>query len=243
MLYLSVGRRELGKTTLVTSRARQVPQRVFLDPRRMIRNADAVTVTEPGEIGPAMLALWEHPETQHELIIAPGPRVRPWTCFAALSEATAEWIVRDETAPLAVVLDEMRLIDPDKKADKLEAFDFVLRGAPRNVVHVYMTCHRPKDVSPNIRAILDHWMLFRCTQEIDLEAIREVAGPDVVRVVQSLPPYHWLQWDDSKGAALLHATPGAWFVPLKEIVSDKGAIDTFAGLPASDPMNKGRLFG
>lgn len=236
MLYLAIGRRELGKTTLVTSLARKVAQRIILDPRRMIRNTTARTVSEPADVQPAILELWNSPETQHELVIT--PRGAPQRCFVELCAGVQAWIERDESAPLAVILDEMRFVE----TGGVESFDFMLRCAPRDVVHVFMTCHRPKDVPVDVRAIMDHWLLFQCSQRHDLKEIGEMAGPDVVSEVQRLKPFEWVQWDDSKGAMRLHKTPSAWYVPLREVTA-AGAVDTFADMPTSDPMRKGRLFG
>jgi hypothetical protein len=238
MLYLAIGRRELGKTTLVYSLARRIPQRIIFDPRGMIHSGQARRASTPAEIRAGIEALYDDLDGDlAELIITPRDAVQE--AFESLCAGVRDWIEWDSTLPLAVVFDEMRFVS----TVNVPAFEYVLRCAPRDVVHVFMTCHRPKDVPVDVRAIADQWLIFHCSQRHDLREIFEFAGPDAMRQVQRLAPYEWLQWDDGRGTMRLHTTPSAWFVPLGAPDDRAAGVDALASMPSSDPMFKSRLFG
>lgn len=234
MIYLAIGRRKRGKTTLAYYLARKLPQRVIFDPRQQI-GLSTVRVSASHQIQDALDAM--HADARiTELVVTPRGDVN--ACFDTLCAHVQTWIETDPARPLALLVDEARFVDTTRRN---AAFDWVLRCAPYETVHVILTCHRPKDVSPDVRGVMDHWLLFRCTQEHDLAIIDEKCGADIARAVSVLEPYQWIQWDDGEGLAHRHLDPRVWYTPLRSMQGDNVSVGTFADLSGT-PFDRPKLF-
>lgn len=206
MIYLAIGRRERGKTTLVFSLARKLPQRIVFDPRRQIEVASP-RATIPDQIEEWIDRMFEGRDIPELLIVPAG---HPQPAFDVLADAAQRWIEADPTRPLALVLDESRFMDLSR-----DSFQWVLRCAPRSMVHVFLTAHRPSDIPTDVRAIADQWLIFHSTQEHDLRVIRDRCGDACADHVARLAAYEWVQWDDGKGEYRLHRDPRVWYTPLR----------------------------
>lgn len=232
MIYFATGRRENGKSTLVYALAQRLPQRIVIDPRRQFVTASPC-VTTPDEVATAMDALSADPSLR-EVVVMPRGAVQP--CFDALFESACGWIEDHPSRALAIIVDEARFFDLTG-----EAFEWVLRCAPRASMHVFLTAHRPSDIPVDVRGIMDQWLMFRTTQPHDLRAIAERCGESVAALVSTLGPYEWVQWDDGKALATVHRDPSVWYVPLRSVVQE---------VPSPMPLGVGvgqaantRLFG
>lgn len=225
MIYVLLGRRELGKSTLALYLTRDV-QTIVLDPRGLMPAAhgDHVVhdlVTDPGVID--------------DLLDADVRRivVRPDDHLDATTQALAR-IVRDQCSfrrdrSLGVILDEAGILD-------LTTWDWPVRCGPRDRLRIVITGHRPQDVPTSIRALTDRWCLFRITQEHDLKPIDERCGPTVAASVRRLSAREWILWDDARGEMRRFADARLWYVPG---ISQSSAVDPGAGLSAGDgdPMH------
>lgn len=209
MITLAIGRRERGKTTLVYWLARQVPQRIIFDPRRQFDRAVTLRASTPDEIEAVIEQLYADPVCD-EAIVTPIGDVQP--AFDALIDGVRRWIDAGSARPLAIVIDEARFVDlttPD--------FQWILRCAPRQQVHLLVTSHRPKDdeIPVSVQSIADRWCLFHTTQPHDLKIIRERAGDVVAAQVTTLNAYEWILWDDGTGEFTVHTDAAVWFVPIR----------------------------
>lgn len=191
MIYLILGRREMGKTTLAFYMAQRCPRRVIFDPRCQF---DGRSISGSLEIQDAMTNLIEQPG---EVLIA--PKLSPQGSFDSLASQIRAWPADTDDA-LAVLLDEATFYDAMQSQD----FEWVVRAAPRRQVHLIFTAHRPVDIDINIRALADEWLLFKTVQENDLKVITERCGVLVADQASILPPYWFLQWDDAHGEAYKH---------------------------------------
>lgn len=232
MIYAAVGRRERGKTTLVYSLARKVATRVIFDPRGQI-DTGAPRITRQPELEQAFARL-EAGET-HEILITPAGDVQ--SLFEHTSQYVADWVRELPDRPIAFVVDEARFVDLQGVS-----FEWICRCAPRDLVHIFITAHRPIDLSTNVRAILDHWLMFHCVQEHDLKVIRERCGVHVAGLVSNLKKAEWIQWDDGAGEAFEHREPAAWYVELRPRRHDRTIQVIDQGEP-STAFDKPRLFG
>lgn len=232
MMYLAIGRRRLGKTTLAYSMAKKCPYRVIFDPRGQI-HSEGVRVHSPAalaEVSPDMT----HPKDPlTEIVVTPD--ANPQAMFDACAALVKDW-GRDfqhkppSTHRLMFLIDEVRFIDPMRSA----AFEYVMRATPPDLIHVVITGHRPSDIKTDVRAISDHWLMFRCTQEHDLKVIRERCGDRVARHVSQLKPHQFIHWDDGATTAYSHVNPAAWFVPLRTSPPTADSDDD-SMLPAAEP--------
>lgn len=187
MITLVFGRREQGKTTLAYHLALQKETRVIVDPRGQFRTTSDIL---PDEVG-----LYELLDEREEVIIQ--PRGNPKEVFARVSSVVEDWLRDNPGAQFVFLLDEARIFDTPSVIP--DDFEYLLRMAPRNEVDVILTAHRPSDVSVDIRAIADFWLLFQMTQEHDLKVISERCGEKVAEIAATLPEHSVIVWNDAKG--------------------------------------------
>lgn len=240
MIYLALGRRQLGKTTLVYFMARKCPARIILDPRALI-HSDGLRVSRIEDLDAAVDAIADESNPLHEVLITPDSNVQ--TMFDQASRHVKAWAQDFQHAPrskrrLMFVIDEARFFDLRASP----AFEYVLRAAPPDLVNVAITAHRPADIPTDIRAISDHWLMFRCTQEHDLKVIEERCTEQVRGQVAKLNPHEFIDWDDATATAHAFRNPAAWYVPLRSPgASEQVDLDI---LPPTDPgvVDKARLF-
>lgn len=216
MIYLVVGRREQGKTTLAYHMASRVAARAIFDPRGNIHHGYRVDTA--GALAGAMrdmrlgVRAWnETTQTENPPIteVVYTPRGDSASGFEVFSRAVQDWVREDFDRPLAVLVDEIAFADLS-----CESFRWVARCCSRDRVQIILTCHRPSDVDTSTRAISDHWLLFPCRQEHDLEVIRRRCSEAVATEVQRLERRQFVHWDDTNGTYKVVRRPEAWHVPL-----------------------------
>ncbi len=228
MIYLDVGRREQGKTTLAWSMIQKTRIRLVFDPRGMI-GGDGRCETEH-DVSNRMNLIQQGKADQ--LIYTPAEDVgRGFEVFARRMRKAAAECPYD----LGILIDEAAFVDTDRAEDLL----WVLRCASRQRVHIVFTAHRPSDISTKVRAIADYWLLFPMRQEHDLRVIDERCGDHVVRIVQKLKAREFVMWDDTLGTFTVHKQPERWYVPLNGTAGPTAA-GPLLNLPA-DPDRDGGL--
>jgi len=240
VIYLALGRRQLGKTTLVYSMARKCPARIILDPRALI-HSDGLRVSNARDLSAAVDAIIDERNSLQEVLITPDSNVQ--SMFNQASQHVKDWAIDFQHAPRATrrmmfVIDEARFFDLRESA----AFEYVLRAAPPDLVNVAITAHRPADIPTDIRAISDHWLMFRCTQEHDLKVIGERCTDAVRNHVEKLNPHEFIDWDDATATAKAYRNPAAWYIPLRSPnAPDRLDLDI---LPPTDKdtLDTSRLF-
>lgn len=205
MIYLNLGRREVGKTTLAYYLISKLRTRVIFDPRGLFPATGRAT-TENG-IAKGFYEL--NKGTTQELVITPDADVQG--SFDQTCAYVKEWL-RAGRSDIGFVVDELRFIPEKDGAD----LNWILRCATRDSVAVVFTAHRPSDVSTDIRAISDVWCIFQMTQEHDLKAIAERCSPNVAQQVARLPARHFISWNDAAGRMSVHTHPERWHIPLRE---------------------------
>lgn len=237
MIYLIIGRRKRGKTTLGYYMARKGnAPRVIFDPRGMIRpglpRSHRATSTAALELGMLALADYEI----DEVIYCPGDEslVRPFQMFCT---ELRRWVDEPATSgrPLNVLIDELSWIDYSQRDNA--TLRRVLRSCEPEIFNVFITCHRPVDVPVNTRSIADYWAIFHCVQEHDLSVIKERCGDDAAARVSRLTARSFVLFDDAESIATEYPdrpdTSGKnpWFVELRT-VADRGGetIDRLNGL-------------
>ncbi len=207
--------------------------RVILDPRGLIHSgAPRVTTSDGVALAFDMMADDEKPETlRREVIITPEYDLQ--SVFDYTSKEIKAWskAYDDEEHSIMFVVDESRFFD--LKAS--QSFEYVLRATAPELVHVAITAHRPTDIPTDVRAISDHWLMFKTTQEHDLKVIEERCGRVVRDQVSRLDPHEFIHWNDSVGSWTSFKDPARWYVPLRsknspvldsELLPDGGEVDT-----------------
>jgi hypothetical protein len=237
VIYLALGRREQGKTTLAYYIVSRLSRRLVFDPRGMIRTDRSDVFTSGGRLfREGMDAFHNHELT--EVVMTPGNDVA--TNFAVFCREAANYVRKNPDSHIGILIDEIRFVDL-----KNEDLDWILRCAPVDHVHIVFTGHRPKDVPTDIRAIADRWLLFSFTLPRDVEIIEDQTSPAVAREVQRLQSRQFVTWDDRTARATYHRDPAVWFVQTK--TKQPASIDTIDTLPAGDevkqvPIDRGNLF-
>jgi hypothetical protein len=82
-------------------------------------------------------------------------------------------------------------------------------------VNAILTCHRPVDISVDIRAIADYWCIFQTTQEHDLQIVSQRCGDECADAVQKLRDKQFLLWNDGDGTYVIKSDSTAWFVEIR----------------------------
>lgn len=209
MIYLNIGRRERGKTTLGYYMARKIRKRIIIDARQMIQRIDVVRITRADDLRPALLELISD-DAVSEIVYQPQDDDLE-VAFEAWTAATKERIVLSPHIPFSVMVDEVSFY-------KLETarFQWLAKCTPRDMVHIVLTAHRPADVPTSIRAIADHWCLFSTTQEHDLKVIEQRSGSlRVVNAIKRLQGRSYVHWDDARGEMAVCDDPKIWYVSLR----------------------------
>lgn len=203
-IYICVGRRRLGKSTLARYMAHNKSPRLFIDPRaqwkgaRIYRREDAESMLEDFEAG-------------RDVIVQPAEKQ---ATIDALASVAALWFSEEPlaegqevgTRELSIVLDEAGTYD-------LKAWDWFMRTCDVQRTSIILTAHRPKDLDTTVRAIADTWCIFRTTQRHDLDAIEDRTSELVIKNVQTLEPFEFVEWDDAQARMTVHKNPGAWKDP------------------------------
>jgi hypothetical protein len=203
MIILVIGRRKQGKTTLAYAISLKKPTRVIFDPRRLFKTSDVVLPDANG--------LYDLMDTESEIIVQPWGDVKE--SFDKFCDEVDLWMETNRDEPLAIVVDEVRFVDTPN--EDYVSFDRILRFSNPSTVDVIVTCHRPVDISTDVRAIADYWCIFKTTQEHDLRAIRERCGEEVANLVDSLGPKEYVLWNDGEGVATVRRDKASWFVPIE----------------------------
>lgn len=205
MIYLVIGRREQGKTTLAYWMAERQPQRLIFDPRNMI--AKGTRCHDPAAFREACDRFLDN-----ELAtVVYSPRGNLQAGFEVYANEVQRYIEQEPDRPCAFLIDEANkdFIDTD-----VDSFQWSIRCCAREVHHLYMTAHRPVDFSTKVRALADHWCLFAIRQEDDLAKVRERCSPQVVQLVQQLEQRQFIWWDDAKGTFEARLDPSTWKVEI-----------------------------
>lgn len=216
MLHGVIGRRETGKTTLTMYQARlaHIRQRLIFDPRNNIfPQGDGVKVYSADELIETGYPLLLQEEVA-EVIYHPGDGIVEG--FAVWSTIVQEHVALFRTRRLAVVIDEAGILE--KEFVNLDhPIQLAMRNCKRNRADFYLTCHQPKNLPTNTRAISDYLIFFHCTQEHDLRAIAERTSEAFAAKVAKLEPFHFMIWNDQKGEPMAVAVkPADWRVDLEE---------------------------
>lgn len=213
MIYLDLGRRERGKTTLAVYMARKCPYQVIFDPRGLVRPTSGVRVKNWTQLNNAAGRMADTDPKQHITEIIVTPDDDPHVLFDRTARVVKAWAedFPDRAHSMMFVVDEARFV----KLQGSPAFGWILRASPRELFHVVITAHRPSDIPTDIRAIADHWLLFRSTQEHDLAVIEDRCGDRVAREVRNLNAFEYVHWDDSTGVYSVNKNPQSWFIALR----------------------------
>jgi len=209
MIYLIVGRREQGKTTLgLWMLRRGSAARAIFDPRGLITPWLGGEVVDTADDLPLAFQMLNQRQLT-EVVYRPVDDVS--VAFRDFSRELAEWVRQDRTRGLRVLVDEAGFV-------QLATTDFLwlLRCSQRDRVDVFITAHRPADIPTDVRAIADHWLLFPIRQEHDLRVVSERCGSEVAARVETLPAHHCVHWDDSRSAWDVLADPTAWYLDLQQ---------------------------
>lgn len=214
MLSGIVGRRETGKTTLTMFLARHDPMvpRMVFDPRNGIaaRGSSIKVFTADDLIDQAFPAMAAGEVAE----VIYTPRENNLSESFLVFSTLAQHYIEQNPRRFVVVIDECALVKDD-----LESLDHPLQAAMRwsrrDRVHFFLTCHQPKNIPTNTRAISDYLIFFRATQEHDLTVIRERCSAQFAADVSQLQPYHFLIWNDQTAAVMpSRVKPADWKVSL-----------------------------
>jgi hypothetical protein len=223
MIYLIVGRRKRGKTTLGLYMTRKDSiRRAIFDSRNMIPVCpNQIRVRSTRDlIEQAMPALADG--ELEEVIYSPADHElrRPFVVF---SQELNRWTDEHPTTPINILIDELGFIEEGHRDPA--ALRRALRNCEPDIVNVFITCHRPIDIPVNTRSIADYWALFHCVQEHDIDVIQKRCGSRIATQVQQLTARSFVLFDDAEPEKSREYPdrPDAtgknpWYVPLRSAV-------------------------
>jgi len=201
MLHLLCGRRHVGKTTLADYLAAKTTRRLRFSPRNSLQAYPGDDYVTSGLSASAIL---QRPSWRSLTVV---PDIHVDDAFEHTMRAFKAWYQTMEPALLetgesvSVFVDEARF----GGVKDSESFDWVLRCTDRSTVHVILTMHRPKDVLPDIRAIVDYWYVLYIVHPRDLETLTDECGDAVATLAPKLKEREFIKYD-------VNAPPGvrAW---------------------------------
>jgi hypothetical protein len=208
MIYLAIGRRERGKTTLVYGMARKVKKRVMLDARRIIARHDADYVETRAELREGLGDLLDGDLGVNEVVYQPIDDDLD-QAFGTFTMEVKHSIIQYPPTAIAIVVDEASFYRLDEAR-----FQWLAKCTPRDRVHLLITAHRPSDIPTSIRAIADHWLIFATTQEHDVKVVEQRTSPRVAATVRQLRDRSYVHWNDAAGVMAVNDRPQDWYVSM-----------------------------
>jgi hypothetical protein len=206
MIIVVIGFTGQGKSTLAAYLAQRCPTRVIFDPRGQFHTAPDVL--------PDSSEVYELLDEKAELIVQPGRGAEVERAFAHVCYQLANWVEDNPAERVCFVVDEARLAGLESKAVPLD-FDWLLRSSREgSPIDIIITCHRPVDVSTNIRAIANRLIFFQVRLPTDLAIIEDQCGPEVADKVRLLLDRQFITWNNSRQQYRLVANPQSWRVTL-----------------------------
>ena len=209
MIYINLGRRELGKSTLALFMVLKLRKRAILDPRRMIRRTGERIeyVTTIAEMRDALQAMVFDDESD-EVIYQPVEDDLD-DAFEQFTRALKAIVIQLPESELGIFIDEASFYNLETPT-----FMWLAKCSLRDYTHIIVTAHQPKDIPTGLRAIADHWFIFYTTQETDLAKIAE-KSPDAAREAKRLKGRAYVHWDDTKAKLAINSNPDSWFVAMR----------------------------
>lgn len=209
MIYVVIGRRELGKTTLAYWMARRLKRRAIIDPRQMIKQR-SIHVEYASHAALADEALNAMMAGESEEVIY-QPREDD------IEEAFVQWTRSLKALVVAMPESELAIMVDEASFYRLETptFQWLCKCSLRDYTHIIITAHQPKDIPTSIRAIADHWFVFYTTQETDLAKIAE-KSPEAAREARKLHDRGYVHWDDTRAKLSINNQASSWFVELRD---------------------------
>lgn len=208
MVIVIIGFTGMGKSTLAEYLARRSDTRVIFDPRSQFHTTS--------DILPDANELYEMLDNRYEIIVQPGRGCDVAESFDSMCSVIADWIEDNPRERICIVCDEARLIGLDSKSASLN-FDWIIRSAREgSPIDVIITCHRPVDVSTNIRAISNRIVLFRAMLPNDLATIEEQCGEQVTGEVRKLLDREFITWNNSRQQWRKISDSQQWYIKLSE---------------------------
>lgn len=205
MIRLYIGRKETGKTTLAYHMARKLRRLVIFDSRGLIRRPGALITRTQDGFSDGMDRLGDGEIT--ELVYARPVDDVP-VAFLHFAAEVKRWIDARPRSELAVLVDEITFVNifaPD--------FEWALKCCSADHTHFFLTCHSPKNVPTDIRALADFWYIFPVHQEHDLEVIEERCSPAAAAAARDIEGRSFVKWSHKAGASR-YDNPRTWFVDL-----------------------------
>lgn len=211
MIYVIIGRREKGKTTLADRMLKALSLRFVIDARRMINQRDPGIIYENYADG-AVAAIDEALDSDgayNEVIYQPHEDDLQGA-FNIWVHKLKQVAIEQPTRRIGVLVDEASFYDLNDAA-----FQWLAKCTPREYVHIFITAHRPTDIPPRIRAIADHWFVFHMTEKSDIERIAE-KSPEAADAASKLRDRGFVHWNDTTATMQINRNPHAWFIALSE---------------------------
>jgi hypothetical protein len=209
MITVIIGFTGQGKSTLACFVAQRSTTRVIYDPR--IQFNTTADVIPDGE------GLYELLDDRYEVIVQPGRGEEISDNFDHVCSVIADWIEDNPGERICLLVDEGRLVGLDSKNVSLN-FDWIVRSAREgSPIDVIITCHRPVDVSTNIRAISNRLVFFRVMLPNDLLLIEDQCGPDVAGQVSKLLDKQYIVWNNSRQQWRKVENPATWYIRITEV--------------------------
>lgn len=181
MVHSLVGRRHTGKTTLADYLAARTTYRLRFSPRNSLPHyADDVFLST--------FAAESLSFTADRKSITVVPEIHVDESFERTMRAFKAWYQAHEAGLLSTHKSISVLVDEARfgGVKDSESFDWILRCTDRETVHVLLTMHRPKDLHPDIRAIVDYWYVFFVMHPLDLDVLADECGEAVAALAPKL---------------------------------------------------------
>jgi hypothetical protein len=190
MIHIGTGRRTQGKTTLFDFLCRKLTYQARFSPRITLpaRGAHFHSSPEREVFDRTMKA-------KETATVVPDHQVDE--TFMDYMRVVSVWYRRNEqeliksNTGMAILVDEARFSGVRESED----LDWLMRCTQQNLVHIYFTVHRPKDLHPDIRAIADFWYVFNVTQPHDLEVLKEECGEYVANMAPNMRAREFVFYD------------------------------------------------
>lgn len=244
MTRLFLGLRTRGKTMLALFLALQADLQIIFDPRRQFQRF-IDTMREDGlgdtllvarntmEIAQCMAKLGQS-NGPTMLIVMPDDDLD--AAFQRLCRELKRFVLTRmvEKTPFALLVDESRLFTPQDSPE----FKWLMRCTDNDSFQTLLTCHRPVDLVPEVRAIIERWYIFQTAHPADLRTLEEMIGENWALKVRALKPKQFLDWDGGIMEGRLRTDSDTWYV---DAFGPRAADARAVASPKSTKPSQGEL--
>jgi hypothetical protein len=206
MISLICGKREEGKTTWALHLCEEwSPRTIVFDVRHQFRRDDFSIVESVDELA-------ERCAEAGGIVVYRPQSIKPDEIIGVAEYVRAMSSEDDEAHRFSFLIDEAGIVANKGEAIlELQTLTFFHR---RNTLQVLFLAHRPSQIKPDFRAVIDYLYCFNMTEPRDLDFLSDMGvDEETIDVITRLAPHYLVEIEvGTREKPKVIADPESWYV-------------------------------